>query len=612
MPGNLFAGVTGAADYMFNGTFSGCSSLTSIPGNLFAGITGAAQNMFGYTFADCTSLSGYIPPTTFAGLIENGSPTDDAMWNGTFRNTNLTDDCGEYNLSQFETGYESEWEDGSNRTVVSCGAMPTCPAGQYTNPNTNQCTPCPVGSYNDGSVANACIACPWGTTTSSTGATSCDATCAQLPGIRGYYDPEWDDENNTVINVCTPNACNGGYFPVVDGNSVSCVSCSEATNGTYPHSPGGGVSVYALENTYYGDGRRACFVYRSEINGSHINAVGDLFVSACPAGSYSNYPEMADEEDYDTVAGQAIHFGESYACDTCATNTYSTGGATQCTACLENYTTYGEKTSPEACRITCPGGYYLANANDTECTPVGVGHWSNLNYTTQGNIGTYESCPVGLTNIGYGAGADEAGDCGRVLHVGNYQLYLRSDRKTDRTLNVQIGNDVFYGNMAAADVPMSYGMNKTLKINFGNTTYSVYDDSGENYIPEPEIELELDPKYEASSINPSNFNAASGMGWSVILKDPDSTELTGVGGCSTTTAANGAISAPGFEPEDAGTQCWCKITDPVESTKWVAATANTNCSTKCGYYCANNMKGTKAKNITYRTNLYTTAGILKQ
>jgi len=97
-----------------------------------------------------------------------------------------------------------------------------------------------------------------------------------------------------------------------------------------------------------------------------------------------------------------------------------------------------------------------------------------------GSAGTRNACSSGLTTIGYGAGADEASDCGRVLHVGENVVYLRGNRKTDRTLNVKIGNDTYYGNMCPVDINMSDGINHYLKIKLGNTVYSVYDDSAEN------------------------------------------------------------------------------------------------------------------------------------
>ena len=106
------------------------------------------------------------------------------------------------------------------------------------------------------------------------------------------------------------------------------------------------------------------------------------------------------------------------------------------------------------------------------CAPVGVGYWRGAHSVKYGATDTRTQCATGLTTIGSGAGADEAGDCGRVLNIGSQKIYLRSDKKTDRALHVGINGDVFYGNMSTS-------IDGPLKINYNGTTYSVYDDSME-------------------------------------------------------------------------------------------------------------------------------------
>ena len=473
-----------------------------------------------------------------------------------------------------------------------------CPAGSFCPAVVANHTLCAIGSYTSTTGQSACIACNYGITTTSSGQTSCNADCANAEGAQGWETAVWN-ANNTVTNSCTLNACEGSYYPIINNTGNECALCEDFADGTYPHSSGSGVSVYQVVNNYEGDGRRACFVYRWEINGYHIANNFDMNKTACAAGFYSNYSNDSN---------LATHFGEHYDCDTCPDNTYSTGGATQCTACLTNYTTYGPKTSSEACRIYCAGGYYIRTANDTECSAVGAGHWAAGAWTIQGQAGSYTNCAAGLTTIGYGVGADEAGDCGRVLHVGANHIYLRSDRKTDKTLNVKIGGTVLYGNMANAEVNMSNNVDHSLKIKVGNTTYSVYDDSGEVYIgTSGGSGITINPNIAASSTTPSSYNTASGMSWSAEV---DEMTVSGTGGCSTTTGSNGDISAAGFSPNGSGTGCWCQITSPTQSNRWVYATTNSSCSTKCGFYCANNMKGTNVKNITYRTNLYSVSDLL--
>ena len=161
-------------------------------------------------------------------------------------------------------------------------------------------------------------------------------------------------------------------------------------------------------------------------------------------------------------------------CIPCTGNTYSAGGdATSCTSCNREYTISGtaltDHDEATDCKITCPGGRYVQTAGDG-CVNVGAGYWAPSSTIPQGSVGSRNACASGLTTIGFDAGADEAGDCGRVLNVDDEKIYLRSTKKTTPSLNISINGDVFYGNMSTAT-------KGSLRINSGGTTYSVYDDS---------------------------------------------------------------------------------------------------------------------------------------
>ena len=110
IPENLFNfggnNVSGQQN-MFQSTFAGCTGLTSIPANLFQRVTTGAGGVFGMTFSGCTNIRGYIPPSTFAGLIANSSPTANYMWQYTFKNTQLVTECPT-GTHQYFTGYEGE------------------------------------------------------------------------------------------------------------------------------------------------------------------------------------------------------------------------------------------------------------------------------------------------------------------------------------------------------------------------------------------------------------------------------------------------------------------------------------------------------------------------
>ena len=126
--------------------------------------------------------------------------------------------------------------------------------------------------------------------------------------------------------------------------------------------------------------------------------------------------------------------------------------------------------------MTCPGGQYVATPG-AGCVNVGAGNWCAGGTVAQTATLARTACASGLTTIGYGNGADEAGDCGRILHAGGGTLYLRSVKKTDPALHVKVDGTVFYGNMSTSVKNMSDGVSKKLKIKNGNTTYHVFDDS---------------------------------------------------------------------------------------------------------------------------------------
>ena len=177
--------------------------------------------------------------------------------------------------------------------------------------------------------------------------------------------------------------------------------------------------------------------------------------------------------------GGTFTFNETTAHDifVCATNTYSNNAAAACTACAtaKGYTNSGSTAADHAyessCKTTCGAGQCVATAR-AACANVGANGWATGGIVSQGETLACNTCPTGLVTIGYGTGADDANDCGRVLHIGNYHVYLRRNKKTSPALHVKYGNDIFYGNMCTDNVNMSDGVNHELKVLYNNQTYS--------------------------------------------------------------------------------------------------------------------------------------------
>lgn len=201
----------------------------------------------------------------------------------------------------------------------------------------------------------------------------------------------------------------------------------------------------------------------------------------CVAGGYCPGKSRVTCNSSNQSTVHTITFG----LNVCGDNSYSDMGASACTACPGNgaYTNSGDEFTDHAyvtsCKTTCGAGQCLPTVNG-QCTNAGAGNWSAGGTVSYGSVLACNVCGNGMTTIGYGYGADEAGDCGRILHIGGNRVYLRSDKKTTPSLNVKIGNTTFYGNMSTTQTNMSDGIAQKLKLKYNNTAYSVYDDSAMN------------------------------------------------------------------------------------------------------------------------------------
>lgn len=126
-------------------------------------------------------------------------------------------------------------------------------------------------------------------------------------------------------------------------------------------------------------------------------------------------------------------------------------------------------------QYTCGAGYYVP-ANTDGCVECPVNSYCDGGtYTFDSEIDQgILSCPYSLLAP---MGMWESEQCGHKLHVGDNSVYLRSAKKTTPSLNIMVDNNVFYGNMTTADVPMNINTTHKLKVKIGNTVYSVYDDT---------------------------------------------------------------------------------------------------------------------------------------
>lgn len=324
----------------------------------------------------------------------------------------------------------------------------TANAGRYVSGKT--CPACAVGTFqgSNDSTATSCSVCSGNTYAASTGMSSCGA-CPSGYTISGTAASNHDAKSDCVISCAA-----GTRVTAADA------ACTTPTGSWY--------------------------------TAAHTVAAGSTTPTATVKSCLTNYatPNTSTRTDHDAsndckiscAAGTRITTANATSCTTPAGNWYvgahsvAQGSVSSYSNCLTNYTISGTAAAnhdtASDCKISCGGGSYIATANNTTCSDVGAGYWAAASTVSQGSAGVRNACDDGLTTIGSGAGADEVGDCGRVLNVNGEKIYLRSERKTTPSLNVSINGTTFYGNMGASGIG-------ALKLNSGGTTYSVYDDSME-------------------------------------------------------------------------------------------------------------------------------------
>ena len=324
----------------------------------------------------------------------------------------------------------------------------TANAGRYVSGIT--CPACAVGTFqgSNDSTATSCTVCAANTYAASTGMSACTA-CPS-----GYSTSGTAASNHDAKSDCSITCAAGTRVVTADA------ACTTPTGSWY--------------------------------TASHSVTAGSTTPTETVKACLTNYstPNTTTRTDHDAstdckiscAAGTRITTANATSCTTPAGNWYvgahsvAQGSISSYSNCLTNYTISGTAAAnhdtASDCKISCGGGSYIATANNTTCSDVGAGYWAAASTVSQGSAGVRNACDDGLTTIGSGAGADEVGDCGRVLNVNGEKIYLRSERKTTPSLNVSINGTTFYGNMGASGIG-------ALKLNSGGTTYSVYDDSME-------------------------------------------------------------------------------------------------------------------------------------
>ena len=382
----------------------------------------------------------------------------------------------------------------SGRTKYSAAGASSCKtvsSGYYTtgcNSSGNICTgqsQCVSGTYCESGVQKSCPSDATRTVASANGsvaATSCYVTCASsieiLNGTTSVVSSTIN-YNGSTYPACTYSAsCNDGYE--VSGNGTTAPACTACTVGSYGGGntvacsvcPNGGttasVATTAITSCYKtglpyeatrGDGTQRCFYTSGDGDSAEYSTDCDsIQITSCDA---KYYLKTATDTN----------------CTGAGTGYWSAAGELTRTRCPTNYRSGGAASSQSGCKTKCADGAYVATAK-AACVNVGSGYYAATHTVAYGKTSSVRGqCADGLTTIGYGAGANEEGDCGRVLNVDGEKLYLRSTKKTEHALHVRVGEDVFYGNMDTSSKVISEGATNKLRIRYNDTVYYVHDDS---------------------------------------------------------------------------------------------------------------------------------------
>lgn len=270
--------------------------------------------------------------------------------------------------------------------------------------------------------------------------------------------------NATSIYQCDGvEPCGGAMYP--DANTGICVDCptgydfnvqnrKETIYECQTHCYDGTYIANANDATCTNAGN-GYYAYESTTNWGDIG-----MRHRCSNGGPTNKEDAADESECLDVV------------NTCDKATYmNLGVCVPCPPGYEDNKNAGKK-SVSDCQLICPEGTYLANPNDTTCVDAGVGFWATGGAVNYGSTSSHIACAPGLTTVGYGHGADELADCGRILHIGDYVLYTKTTKPSSPAINIRTGNGpVHYIGVSPTNHKLT-----SVHVTVNNQQYTAFDD----------------------------------------------------------------------------------------------------------------------------------------
>ncbi len=393
----------------------------------------------------------------------------------------------------------------STTNYGSVGTRTACPIGTYSSiTNAASCTPCSGATYNNETAQSACKSCPTGyvanTTAGKTSANQCQISCSAgtyvanvpVPDVPyGYTQLEYIestgtqyidtgiDENTNLTSI--KQDVGFGYSQLPTKRELTGFDGSSRDYfGVYPQN---GQVVFDLYNkgTYSIQPNVQYDIHSEMLTNQSILEVSlnGVQVERLTGNNNFNTSRLYIFQLSGSNAGKfymkhaRIYYYKVYLNNVLVRDFVparrNSDGVLGMYDAVNNvfYTNAGTGTF-------IAGPDTNTNIFSGRCIDAGAGYWSAGGITNYGGaLIARNACPAGTYTVGYGHGADEANDCGRILHLGDSVIYTRKNKPTTPALNIRMENgDMYYIGLSTTDHTVS-----RLHFQTGDTKYTAFDDS---------------------------------------------------------------------------------------------------------------------------------------
>ncbi|MBR3147764.1 MAG: InlB B-repeat-containing protein [Alphaproteobacteria bacterium] len=389
------------------------------------------------------------------------------------------------------TGYDANTDAGKS-TNTQCQISVT--GGHYigtkgqTSSNWDTCA---AGTYKAAHTVNynstsSCSNCEGRTKYSAAGASSCSTVTS------GYYSTGCDTSTN---NNCTGQSKCTGKTYCTNGVQEDCPAAADHKRTTFPaayYSP-------TITSTSIMSASRRKAITECKASSTMTGARGTLIDQATYNPTTEEYDTTTWYGYYNvkpgyylTTTGSCGTYAYYQNAEICPDGAYCPGkagvkcdssneatvhtptfGLEECSALNSEYTKSDSgRNAATDCYLNTTATKYVATAGENQVDCIADGYCPGNVKIYYNSIGGRTACPA--TAPYSGAGMSRPEQCGRKLHIGDNVMYLRSEKATTPSLNVNFGGMTYYGNMAETQANITSSSTKELKIKYKNNNKLYY------------------------------------------------------------------------------------------------------------------------------------------